>query len=167
MKRRVIFSNCDTDYSESYRKYYEEMCEINEIEPTESGFEDYLYEMSDMKWRDLCRTLGKVNCYGNILCLASLGLWNGRRSAYKIIYADNLSAILNNICGDYVEVAIEDGDIVISDTHHDGTNRYTFREIRNTVNIDNLYDALSRGLSKRQLAAYTTKRLARLLEREL
>lgn len=167
MKRRVIFSNCNTDYLESYRECYEEMCEINGIEPTESGFEDYLYEVSEMDWRFFRQTLGRVDYFGNILCLANLGLWNGRRKVYDIIYADDLSAILNTICGDYVEVAIEDGDIVISDTHNDGTNRYTFKAVRDTANIDNLYDALSRGLSKRQLAAYTTKKLARLLEKEL
>lgn len=54
-----------------------------------------------------------------VLAIADLGLWNGRRKAYKIF--KSLSDILYSDC-DYVEWFIEKNTLKAVMCHHDGTN---------------------------------------------
>lgn len=68
-----------------------------------------------------------VSLPDSILVIADLGLWDGRRSAYRFI-GSNLRDVLSVSCGDYVTYYIDElGDIRCDDTHHDGTNHYLFR----------------------------------------
>ena len=69
----------------------------------------------------------------SIVMIARLGLWNGKRSAYKIMKGTNLNNIFDDTCGDYVTWYVEDGDIKCDDTHHDGTNHYTYRTIKEGI----------------------------------
>ena len=88
----------------------------------------------------------------DILCIASLGLWNGRVYGYKVIR----HSILDIIQGDYVDIYLEDGDIHMDDTHHDGSNHYVFREIKDNVDIDKLLNDIYSGkeLSNQKLSYY-------------
>ena len=93
----------------------------------------------------------------NILVIADLGLWNGRRSGYKII-GNNLSEILSVAQGDSYSVYFdsEKGDICATDIHHDGTNYYIFRQIRNGRNIDKLLSKIYDGnYSQEDIEKYT------------
>ena len=91
---------------------------------------------------------------GNIICIANLGLWNGKKSGYKIL-SDNLNNIFD-VCEDYNEFFIDNYDVKAKCTHHDGTNYYTFREIKQDVNIDILTDKIYNGnFTQKDITRYT------------
>lgn len=60
------------------------------------------------------------------LMIASLGLWNGRKNGYKI--SDNFFVSF----GEYenFECFCYKGDVVVSASHHDGTNYILIRQIK-------------------------------------
>ena len=97
----------------------------------------------------------------DIICFANLGLWNGRRTAYKTLKSRNLKDLLDVCCGDYVEWFVDDsGDMIVRDTHHDGTNVYTFRAIRSGLTdnqIENFYDKLYDGITRNDVKRYTRR----------
>lgn len=92
---------------------------------------------------------------GRILVIADLGLWDGRRQGYKIINR-NVSDILYDEA-DFVEWYSDGYNIKATAYHHDGTNYYEYREIREDKNIDNLLDAIYNGeeITRRKLNYYT------------
>ena len=64
-----------------------------------------------------------------IICIADLGLWNGRRQAYKMIVSGNIKDCLSGGY-DYTEWYVDrDGEFRCEDTHHDGTNYYRYRAL--------------------------------------
>ena len=96
---------------------------------------------------------------GKIVVVADLGLWNGRRNAYKVVGGTpNVNQILLQSQGDRYRVFFddEDGEVKAEDIHHDGTNRYTFRELRTDVDTDGLWRMLmDGGFSGKDLNRYT------------
>lgn len=96
-----------------------------------------------------------VNADGRILVIADLGLWNGRRQGYKIL-GRQVSDILSDDA-DYVEWYGDGHNIKAIATHHDGTNYYEYRVIREDRNIDNLLDAIYNGeeITRKKLNYYT------------
>ena len=76
---------------------------------------------------------------GNILLIADLGLWNGRKSGYRII-DNNVGNILSSLSEGEIEyfADTQTKQVKAVQHHHDGTNYITFREIKPGVNIDNL-----------------------------
>ena len=94
-----------------------------------------------------------------ILVIADLGLWDGRRTGYKMIPSGNIGDILYSQCSSPCEDRwyCDGYDIRCDESHHDGTNRYIYREIRNPENIGRFLDMLYYGkpVSRRQLNYYT------------
>ena len=85
-----------------------------------------------------------------ILILADLGLWNGRRQGnIKDILYSQSDGECKWYCNGY--------DICCDECHHDGTNHYIYREIRNEDNIDNFLDRLYYGekITRRTINYYT------------
>lgn len=82
---------------------------------------------------------------GRILVIADLGLWNGRRSGYRLTNDRNLNGVLGVCQYDFQTVYFNGYDVCATDTHHDGTNRYTMRLVRDGVDVDPLLDALYDG----------------------
>ena len=70
----------------------------------------------------------------NIICIADLGLWNGRKMGYKIL-RPNLESIFEvpYLTSLYVN---KRGNVRVTGNYHDGTNYYLFREWK-----DNLSDS--------------------------
>jgi len=93
----------------------------------------------------------------NMIVIASLGLWNGRKTGFKII-KNNLMDIFGVAQGDYYKVWYdsETDDLNAEDIHHDGTNYYTFREIKNEDTIDELkYKILKGECTQNDIDKYT------------
>ena len=94
-----------------------------------------------------------------ILIIADFGLWDGRRKAYKVVDSGNIRDILypqvkgmsecNWYCDGY--------NIRCDEANHDGTNHYTYREIRNEENSDRFLEKLYYGeaISSGTLNYYT------------
>lgn len=70
---------------------------------------------------------------GRIVVFATLGLWHGKVRGSRILPEQRLSAILHAACRDSEEYTVyydtDDGEVKAKDVHHDGTNRYLFREL--------------------------------------
>ena len=100
-----------------------------------------------------------VSLPANIVCIAALGLWDGRHSAWCIC-GSNLSNVLQTGCGDYRTWYVDDlGDLRCDDTHHDGTNHYLYRIWKPEVSMTQQETFLRRiecGVTSRQyITRYT------------
>ena len=158
MKKRVIWSNMDLKI-EDWKDGYEEYLEINEIEDADPNDEDAIYEWmnetNDMYFEDEYTNLNK-KIDGRILVIADLGLWDGRKQGCKIIEGKNIADILYTDC-DYAEWYSDGYNIRCTAHHHDGTNHYLYRVIRENRNINNLLDAIRNGeeVTSKKLNYYT------------
>lgn len=93
---------------------------------------------------------------GRILVIGDLGLWDGRKQGYKILN-NNISDILYSDYSGYCEWYSDGHNIKGIESHHDGTNYYEYRVIREDRNIENLLDAIYNGeeISRSKLNYYT------------
>lgn len=80
-----------------------------------------------------------------IICIADMGLWNGRRLGFKENDLDNIRECLRNAGEGYKRFYVENGDFKAEVSHHDGTNRILFREWRDGIS-DNQKERLRDAL---------------------
>lgn len=96
---------------------------------------------------------------GNILCIASIGRWNGRFQGYKIC-GNNLKEVLGSFGCDEIHVFFDGFNIKSKGYHHDGTNYVEYREIRQDKDIDRLTNMIYSGKKiTRSIINYYTKSL--------
>lgn len=153
MKKRIIWSNIDIN-PEDWKYAYKEDAELNEDTENENNLWNYIYETLG-HCLDAERVSLNKNTDGRILVIASLGLWDGRKQAYKIL-PGNIARILSD-AADYVEWYSDGYNIKATASHHDGTNFYEYRVIREDRNIQNLLDAIYNGeqITRKKLNYYT------------
>lgn len=153
MKKHIIWSNMNLDI-EDWREDYKESCENNDMEydpNDEYAIYEWMMETNKEYFYDERMNLDKV-VEGRILVIADLGLWNGRKSAYKIVDSGNIKDILG-FTYDCAEFYGDGYNIRGTEVHHDGTNYYLYRVIREDRNIQNLLDDIYDGKE------YTMKKL--------
>lgn len=96
---------------------------------------------------------------GRVIAIANLGLWNGRRTSYKIMNY-NLNSVLDACGGDYLKVYTDSYDVKSVAVHHDGVNYITYRMLKpnlSEVQIDNFLNKLASGnFDKKDVTRYTT-----------
>jgi hypothetical protein len=122
----------------------------------DSRVTDEVYDRIDMEFEDEESNLYK-QLDGRILAIASMGLWNGRKSGYKIL-GNNLNEVLTSSIGcDEKEVYCDAYNVYAEGYHHDGRNHVEFREIREDRNIENLLDKIYSGkeVTRREMNYYT------------
>ncbi len=164
----VFFNNKNMNTKIIYSNYYEDL--LPEEEAKESLMEDSKEEPSDeriqeeinfhdgMSLNDAKDNLN-IELDGNIIAIASIGRWNGRRQGYKLLNINNIKDCLysEGDC-DYCKWYVERGNLRSMQSHHDGTNYIEYREIRNEDNIDTLLNKLYSGDEiSRSLLNYYTK----------
>lgn len=131
MVKRIIWTNeVDTsdaalaaarqDYADDEFVHVEKMDDQELIE--------FLNREND-NWRGDERTNLNVSTANPILVIADLGLWDGRKSGYKVLASQNVGDILSTHCGEYVTYYADCYNVYCDDAHHDGTNHYVFREL--------------------------------------
>ena len=124
-------------------------------EPSDSEVMDEVYDNEEF-WYDAEKcNLNKV-LDGKIVAIADLGLWNGRRSAYKLL-GHNLNEVLD-FCGcDQISVYCDPYNVRADLYHHDGTNHVEYRELREDTNYEVLLDALynQEEVSREMIRKYT------------
>ena len=151
----IIWSNTDinvADYAaflqEEYPevtdpdKQYELCCALND---------DYLdYERANLS----------VVLPNPIICIADIGLWNGRCMGYKLLESGNIADCLWDPECDYCEWYVDRyNDLCFSGVHHDGTNHYLYRELRDLSDkqMENFLEKLRAGrLTRCDINRYTT-----------
>lgn len=99
---------------------------------------------------------------GRIFVFANLGLWNGRRDAFKLL-DNNIKSILSFSDWNYGEWYGDGKDIKATLHHHDGSNYLEFRVIRENRDINSLinrsYGPKPFGDLTRSVINYYTKSL--------
>lgn len=70
-----------------------------------------------------------------IVAFADLGLWDGRRDAHKLLNSTNIGDCLQSFVRGYSTMCfyVKDGEFMAKETHHDGTNYYTFRFVKEGI----------------------------------
>lgn len=96
---------------------------------------------------------------GRVIAIANLGLWNGRKSYYKVMNS-NLNSVLDSCGGDYLKVYTDRYDVKSTAVHHDGVNYITYRMLKpnlSEVQIDNFLNKLASGeFNHKDISRYTT-----------
>ena len=156
MKKLTIWSNRDIN-PEDWVEDYKETAKINgwdEDTDDENNLWDYIHDTLAQYLDDECTNLN-IPTEGRILVIADLGLWDGRHQGYQI-FGKNVNQIFKQHY-DYTEWYSDGYNIKAVDVHHDGTNYYEFREIREDRNIQNLLDAIYNGekITRKMLNYYT------------
>lgn len=93
-----------------------------------------------------------------IIVIADLGLWNGRRKGYKIINSGNIKDCLYDDC-DYITWYCDRYNFRAVACHHDGINRYLYRELRESLTFAQrenfLYKLVHNEANERMIRRYT------------
>lgn len=157
MRKHVIWSNIDIN-PDDWRDGYKEIAEENEWDEDtddENNLWSYINETLEQYFGDEQMNLDK-EVDGRILVIADLGLWHGRVSGYKILDR-TVSSILSMGGCDYAEFYDDGYNIRATAHHHDGTNRYEYRIIREDRDIDRLLTAIYNGeqITRKKLNYYT------------
>jgi len=154
--KRVIWSDIDLDLDD-WRE------SLEELYPNYP--EDELYAiMCKSNAENLYDERANLNIQLSrpILVIGDLGLWNGRRSAYKEIESGNIKDCLYSDT-DYNEWYLDkNGDLKCTAIHHDGTNHYLYRAYKDNVSdeqIENLKEKLYYGTATRRDITRITRRL--------
>lgn len=151
MKKHIIWSNRNLDLD-----YWMDFLEDEYPEITDEHEQYHLIEDMNMEYLDDERMNLNKKVDGRILVIADLGLWNGRRQGYKIL-GNTISDILYDRNGEYLEWYGDGYNIKATVSHHDGTNYYEYRIIREDRNIDDLLNAIYNGeeITRKKLNYYT------------
>ena len=134
----------------------------------ENNFVNILERINDLNndYLDDERANLDIETSGEIICIADLGLWNGRASGYNV-EGNNINEIfhshirgMSDLCF-YVE--LNDGvlELKCEESHHDGTNYYTYREVKPELSdeIDVLKDLIYEGKATQKDIDYYTRPL--------
>lgn len=157
MTIRTIINDNPTEFD--FDKVKNTLAEERGDKPENISDEDVwnrIYNEIDWSYDDELDNLDVVT-ESNIIAIASMGLWNGRRSGYKILDKSNLKEIL--YCGneDFNHLYYDGFNVYKEAIHHDGTNHIMFREVRPDVDIEKLCDKIynNEPISKATLNKYT------------
>lgn len=155
-KEYVVWSNL----SDNVSKYIEDL-KLDFPEYTENQLYESAYEALDTWLEDEHHNLN-IPTDGQILVIADLGLWNGRKSGYRILNEKNINACFGTHY-DYTKWYVDKyGDFRCMDIHHDGTNHYLYREIKQGISAKSMESLLSKiygGTVTRADITRCTKRL--------
>lgn len=159
--KHTIWSNTNLTVDDDWRESYKEFLEINNMDVPfkidDYDVEDYMHETNNSYLDDERMNLNKT-LDGRVLVIADLGLWNGRKPGYKIL-GTNLNNIfdINSRGFEYAEFYGDGYNIKGIEHHHDGTNYYEYRVIREDRDIDKLLDAIYNGeeITRKKINYYT------------
>ena len=181
----TVFDNYDTCSEENMKSARENLIENMFMDADEDGFitvtdnygkevkltreeygnslsEDEIYqECYDTQnfWFDDVRGELKIVSEGEVIAIADLGLWNGRRGAYKVL--DSLEEVLYSSC-DYEKVYVDsNGDLRKDESHHDGNNSILYRYWKDGLSEEqreNFLDKIYNGkVTQKDITRYTRK----------
>lgn len=156
-RKHLIWTN-DLNYED-----WREDLEAEYPNATERERMDLMYEINN-DYLDDERCNLNIQLNHKILIIANLGLWNGRRLAYKEIKSGNIRDCLYGYSSDYYNTWYLDyrGDLRCDCVHHDGTNYLMYRVWKPNVKqsqMDRLKNKLYAGKATRDEVSRLTMRL--------
>ena len=157
-KEHIIFCNgtfsdiTEEERRNEYKSWLMDCQDMTEEEAEVQKEEDSFYtweQEEESFWFDAERDNLDIELDDNILAIADLGLWNGRRSGYKELRR-NVNQILQSFGCDYIKVYTEGREVKHIGVHHDGTNKVWFRTWKagtSEVAKDRVKEAIYNGVS--------------------
>lgn len=130
--KHIIWSDMDIINDESLEYARETMLCSNE-EITDAMLHSFLYdynrEMFDCEVSNLSHT---EEASGEIIAIAEMGLWNGRKLGYKLLDSRKISDCLTKVRHyDFNELYVDEhGELRSTHVHHDGTNHVLYRSLK-------------------------------------
>lgn len=156
MKKNIIWQNYNIDlkdYEDFLEEYYSDI--TNEEEKYRIIEELNNYHLEDE------RVNLDILLDGDIIIIADIGLWNGRRRGYKELHSNNIADCLQfaEDCK-YGEWFVDShGNLKSRQTHHDGTHYLLYRAWKKGVTEEqkeSMLDGLYNGtISQRTIRRYT------------
>lgn len=128
-RQKINYEIFDSSYLPCYEDYVEH-CIANEIEPADENSQDYwdwIDEMSVLNCDDFFSNLHFSKF--NLPCMITgrLGLWNGNPDIVPQM-CNSVEEAINKICNvrfdNHIKVSLQDGCLVVEQSHHDGCNYF-------------------------------------------
>lgn len=115
--------------------------DLEELYPDDSDAErqEIMYELNGDYLNDLRDNLD-IQLEGPILVIGDLGLWNGRFQGYKWLGDTLKDCFFVDGNGEIEWYVDEQGDLRATFCHHDGTNYYLYRAIKETATDEEIED---------------------------
>lgn len=159
-EKRVVWSNLDLNIRD-WRDYLSE--EFGNLD--DDTMYEKMVEIHDGYLDDEKANLD-IPVDGKILVIADLGLWDGRKQGYKEIRNAKLADCLERRY-DYAEWYVNrDGEFCGSQVHHDGTNHYVYRKVKDSATDEELADLelkLYNGEAKQEDIDKVTEKLGKMV----
>ncbi len=160
--KHIIYTDFDTYSDENIETAKENLFDNNVLNPTDEQIYNKCYELSQFWYEDERTNLKSLDEDNELICIASLGLWDGRTNAYK----DNITSLTYSL--NYgkdiqeIETFVDDyGNLYQTAVHHDGQNHYLFRYLKNTLSDtqrENFLNKIYYGkITKKDISHYTRK----------
>lgn len=158
MKKYIIWQNYNIDLKdEDYKNYLKEYYpEVNNEEEKYRIIE----ELNNYYLEDERANLD-ILLDGDIIIIADIGLWNGRRRGYKELHSNNIADCLQfaEDCNNGLWFVDSYGNFKSRQTHHDGTHYLLYRAWKKGVTEEqkeSMLDGLYNGtISQRTIRRYT------------
>lgn len=132
--KHIIWQDAIYEDEKYYEDDYREQISSGDFTEEEMSLQDYVNERVSTFYDDEIMNLHK-DIPNGIIVIGSLGLWDGRKLAYREKEYNNLNDCLkehNDNC--YLKVYFDDeGELIAEESHHDGTNYLTYREWKDGV----------------------------------
>lgn len=139
---RHIWQNYELNL-EDWKEGLLENRELNNL-PTdvdEDTLREEMYELNNNYLDDERMNLN-IKTEGRIVCIADIGLWNGRRTGYKL-YGHNVGECLTFFSDcDYADFYVDRYDFRCKQTHHDASTYAVFRELKPNLSSDQVNNFL-------------------------
>lgn len=155
-EKHIIWSNLNLDM-EDWREFLEEEYPGR----TEEEYYDLMHELNNGYLDDERMNLDRQLSTPILVC-ADLGLWNGRKSGYRMIGSGNIKDCLDSGFADVEWYVDRQGDLRSIAIHHDGRNHYLYRAVRERVpdwKVERLQNRLYEGTASYADIAKITRRL--------
>ena len=131
-----IWQNYDLDL-EDWKEGLLENREINGLpsDVDDDTLREEMYELNNNYLDDERMNLN-IKTEGRIVCIADIGLWNGRRLGYKL-YDHNIGECLTFFSDcDYADFYVDRYDFRCKQTHHDASTYAVLRELKPNLSSD-------------------------------
>ena len=155
-EKYIIWSNLNLDLKD-WREFLEEEYPGK----TEDEYYYLMHEINDGYLDDERMNLNAQLSMPILVC-ADLGLWNGRKSGYRMIDSGNIRDCLDSEFEDVEWYVDGQGDLRSTAVHHDGRNHYLYRAVRERVpdwKVERLQNKLHEGTASYADIAKVTRRL--------
>lgn len=115
-------------------------------------------------WRDDERKNLDVETERDIILIADLGLWNGRKNGAMRIPSRNVNVILDGCSNGKLKVYYDGSDVKAEEAHHDGINYYTYRMVKEGVDAEDLISRFAESGCSPSVIEESTESLAGIVK---